>query len=116
MRHEPNSPRPELPRRAAADALADVRRYYGEVLRASADLKTSACCAGDAVPSHLRGLVADVHPEVRERFFGCGLPLPPALDGCTVLDLGCGTGRDCFVLSRLVGESGRVIGVDMTPE
>ena len=88
----------------ATDGLAEVRRYYGEVLRATRDLKTSACCAGDAVPERLRALVADVHPEIRERFYGCGLPLPPALDGCTVLDLGCGTGRDCYVLSRLVGE------------
>jgi SAM-dependent methyltransferase len=100
----------------AADTLADVRRYYGEVLRATSDLKTSACCAGDVVPPHLREIVAAVHPEVRERFYGCGLPLPPALAGCTVVDLGCGTGRDTFVLSRLVGEHGRVIGVDMTEE
>ena len=42
--------------------------------------------------------------------------IPLALNGRTVLDLGCGTGRDCFVLSKLVGESGRVIGVDMTDE
>jgi arsenite methyltransferase len=96
--------------------LAEVRRYYGRVLAATADLKTSACCAGDVAPPHLRQLIADVHPEVRERFYGCGLPLPPALDGCTVLDLGCGTGRDCYVLSRLVGERGQVIGVDMTRE
>lgn len=109
MRHEPTF-------HAPSDTLADVRRYYGEVLRGSADLKTSACCAGDAVPPHLRPLVADVHPEIRERFYGCGLPLPPGLDGCTVLDLGCGTGRDVYVLSRLVGERGRVIGVDMTAE
>jgi arsenite methyltransferase len=108
MRHEPSF--------RAADTLADVRRYYGEVLQATRDLKTSACCAGDAVPVHLRALVADVHPEIQERFYGCGLPLPPVLDGRTVLDLGCGTGRDCYVLSRLVGERGRVIGVDMTPE
>lgn len=108
MRHEPTF--------QAADTLAEVRHYYGEVLRGSADLKTSACCAGDAVPPHLRALVADVHQEVRERFYGCGLPLPPALAGCTVLDLGCGTGRDCYVLSRLVGPTGRVIGVDMTRE
>lgn len=108
MRHEPTF--------QTADTLAEVRHYYGEVLRGSADLKTSACCAGDAVPAHLRALVADVHQEVRERFYGCGLPLPPALDGCTVLDLGCGTGRDCYVLSRLVGQTGRVIGVDMTRE
>jgi SAM-dependent methyltransferase len=111
MRHEAN----ELILQPA-DALAEVRRYYGEVLRATRDLKTSACCAGDPVPVHLRALVADVHPEIRERFYGCGLPLPPALAGCTVLDLGCGTGRDCYVLSRLVGEHGRVIGVDMTAE
>ena len=108
MRHEPTF--------QAADTLAEVRRYYGEVLSGSADLKTSACCAGDAVPPHLRTIVADVHPEVRDRFYGCGLPLPPSLDGCTVLDLGCGTGRDCYVLSRLVGPNGRVIGVDMTRE
>jgi len=57
-----------------------------------------------------------VHPEVRERFYGCGSPLPPALEAMTVLDLGCGTGRDAFLLSRLVGERGRVIGVDMTIE
>jgi SAM-dependent methyltransferase len=99
-----------------SDSLAEVRRYYGLVLAGSGDLKTSACCAGDAAPPHLRPLLADVHPEVRERFYGCGLPLPPALGGCTVLDLGCGTGRDCYVLSRLVGADGRVIGVDMTPE
>ncbi len=111
MRHEPTTFRT-----ADGDTLADVRRYYGEVLRATTDLKTSACCAGDAVPAHLRALVADVHPEICERFYGCGLPLPPALDGCTVLDLGCGTGRDAYVLSRLVGEHGRVIGVDMTAE
>ena len=104
------------PRLDSRDTLADVRRYYGEVLRTSADLRTSACCTGDAVPERLRPLLADVHPEVQERFYGCGLPLPAALAGCTVLDLGCGTGRDCYVLSRLVGERGRVIGVDMTPE
>ena len=68
------------------------------------------------MPAHLRQLLEDVHPQVRERFYGCGSPLPPALDGMTVLDLGCGSGRDAYLLSRLVGEHGRVIGVDMTAE
>ena len=39
---------------------------------------------------------------------------PAELEGKTVLDLGCGTGMDCFIMSKLVGESGKVIGVDMT--
>ncbi len=92
-----------------------VQDYYGKVLKSSADLKTS-CCTAEAMPLHLRGLLKDVHPEVQDRFYGCGSPLPPALDGATVLDLGCGSGRDCYLLSRLVGPQGRVIGVDMTEE
>lgn len=93
-----------------------VREYYGQVLQSSSDLKTSACCTLDTMPKYLRNLLAAVHPEVQERFYGCGSPLPPALQGKTVLDLGCGTGRDCYLLSQLVGTEGRVIGVDMTPE
>lgn len=91
-----------------------IRRYYGEVLQSTADLKTGACCVAEAPPPHLASLLADIHPEVRERFYGCGSPLPSVLEGCTVLDLGCGSGRDVYLLSRLVGESGRVIGIDMT--
>ncbi|MFZ2235427.1 MAG: methyltransferase domain-containing protein [Dokdonella sp.] len=94
----------------------DVRHYYGEVLQSSNDLKTGACCPLESMPESLRAMLADVHPEVIERFYGCGSPIPPALDGKTVLDLGCGSGRDVYLLSRMVGESGRVIGVDMTEE
>ncbi|MCK5888352.1 MAG: methyltransferase domain-containing protein [Methylococcales bacterium] len=93
-----------------------VQNYYSQVLQSSADLKTNACCTIDAMPLYLRTLLADVHPDVLARYYGCGSPLPPNLEGCTVLDLGCGSGRDCYLLSRLVGESGKVIGVDMTEE
>jgi len=98
------------------DITESVQNYYGQVLQSSEDLKTSACCTLDSVPVHLRSLLADLHPEVVARYYGCGTPLPPALQGATVLDMGCGTGRDCYLLSRLVGESGHVIGVDMTEE
>lgn len=93
-----------------------VQNYYGQVLKSNADLKTNACCTIDAMPRHLRSLLTDIHPEVVSRYYGCGSPLPPALKTCSVLDLGCGSGRDSYLLSRLVGESGRVIGVDMTEE
>jgi ubiquinone/menaquinone biosynthesis C-methylase UbiE len=70
----------------------------------------------EAPPRRVLDVLADVHEEVKDRFYGCGSPLPAALDGITVLDLGCGSGRDCYVLSKLVGPAGRVIGVDMTEE
>ncbi|MCK5715617.1 MAG: methyltransferase domain-containing protein, partial [Nitrosomonadaceae bacterium] len=41
---------------------------------------------------------------------------PPLLEGCRVLDLGCGSGRDVYLLSQLVGPTGEVVGVDMTNE
>lgn len=50
------------------------------------------------------------------KFYGCGAPLPLGIDGLHVLDLGSGSGRDCYVCSALVGPSGSVVGVDMTDE
>ena len=94
----------------------EVRHYYGDVLQSSSDLKTGACCPSEAMPESLRTMLADIHPEVIERFYGCRSPIPSVIEGKTVLDLGCGTGRDVYLLSRMVGEGGRVIGVDMTTE
>ncbi|MGQ0587535.1 MAG: methyltransferase domain-containing protein [Gammaproteobacteria bacterium] len=99
-----------------ASITESVRQYYGRVLKSSADLKTSACCLTETLPPQVREVVKDLHPEVLERFYGCGSPIPPALEGITGLDLGCGSGRDCYVLSKLVGPNGRVIGLDMTDE
>lgn len=96
--------------------LEYVRDYYGRILRSSADLKTTACCVAEALPPEIARIVLDVHPEVREKFYGCGVIAPTEIQGRTVLDLGCGTGRDVYVLSRLVGPQGRVIGIDMTDE
>jgi arsenite methyltransferase len=95
-------------------SLEAVRDYYGRVLSTHADLKTSACCSAEAPSPRLRPLFAKLHPEILERFYGCGSPIPDALEGRTVLDLGCGTGRDAYLCSALVGPTGHVIGVDMT--
>lgn len=93
-----------------------VQDYYGKQLRSSADLQTTACCDASTVPEWLKPLLAKLHPEVLARYYGCGLACPPLLEGCRVLDLGCGSGRDVYALAQLVGAGGSVVGVDMTPE
>ena len=56
---------------------AAVQAYYGQELTGTADLKTSACCDADAVPAWLRPLLAQIHPDVLARYYGCGLVCPP---------------------------------------
>lgn len=67
-------------------------------------------------PANVRDAIKLLNPEVEATYYGCGLVIPQLLDGLRVLDLGSGTGRDCFILSKLVGEHGSVVGVDMTDE
>jgi ubiquinone/menaquinone biosynthesis C-methylase UbiE len=96
--------------------LESVKEYYGKILSTNKDLKTNACCLTDSLPKRIRDVLKEIHPEVIEKFYGCGSPIPDDLEGKTVLDLGSGTGRDCYILSKLVGPLGKVIGVDMTDE
>ncbi|MEP1595339.1 MAG: methyltransferase domain-containing protein, partial [Halieaceae bacterium] len=96
--------------------LDTVKDYYGKTLQGSADLKTDACCTLEAPPVYMREILSLVHDDVLSRYYGCGLVAPQLMKGLTVLDLGCGAGRDAYVLSAMVGEQGRVVGVDMTEE
>jgi len=99
------------------DAHDRLKAYYGKILESSKDLKTSACCCSEeCVPIEVKSILKEIDDEIVDRFYGCGSPIPPVLKGCTVLDLGCGTGRDVYVASKLAGENGFVIGVDMTDE
>jgi ubiquinone/menaquinone biosynthesis C-methylase UbiE len=93
-----------------------VKQYYGKRLSTAKDLKTNACCDGGSLPPHQREALSLIDDEIVRRFYGCGSPIPPAIEGCRVLDLGCGSGRDVYLASRLVGPDGFVIGVDMTDE
>ncbi|MDX1645148.1 MAG: methyltransferase domain-containing protein, partial [Thermoanaerobaculia bacterium] len=73
---------------------------------------TELCCPVDYDPRYL-----EVIPEeVLERDYGCGDPSRHLAEGETVLDLGSGCGKICFIASQVVGPGGRVIGVDMTHE
>jgi arsenite methyltransferase len=90
----------------------EVQEHYGEFARTE-----GSCCApqNTLYPIEvLQNLPADIAGFTA----GSGNPVSPASlqPGETVLDLGSGGGLDCFLAARQVGESGRIIGVDMTPE
>jgi arsenite methyltransferase len=94
----------------------EVQEYYGKTLQQSSDLKTNACCTIKVYPDHIKEAMSLIHDEVHNRYYGCGLTIPTELEGTKVLDLGSGAGRDCYILSKLVGQDGEVVGVDMTKE
>ncbi len=94
--------------------LDDVKSYYGDTLSNSNDLLTNACCTGAEPPQYMKDILVKIHDEVLAKYYGCGLIIPPLLEGSRILDLGCGAGRDVYTLSSLVGEHGHVTGVDMT--
>lgn len=86
-----------------------VRRRY----RAGAgEREEDLCCPVDYDPRYLEV----IPPEVLERDYGCGDPSRHLRPGETVLDLGSGGGKICFIAAQVVGPEGRVIGVDFTPE
>ncbi|XP_056385627.1 arsenite methyltransferase-like [Hyla sarda] len=95
----------------------DVKNYYGKHLSNTKDLKTSACAApAKPLPKHIKDALSEIHEDITSRYFGCGLTVPQCLESCRILDLGSGSGRDCYILSKLVGPMGHVTGIDMTDE
>jgi ubiquinone/menaquinone biosynthesis C-methylase UbiE len=91
------------------DVEIAVRERYG----AAAQLKEEAlCCPVEYDPQYLRVLP----DEIVERDYGCGDPSRFVRSGETVLDLGSGGGKICYIASQIVGEKGSVIGVDTNIE
>ncbi len=95
-----------------------VREHYAERIRNSASCcGPSDCCAPETnlYPAELLATLPDGESPVS---YGCGDPITLASlqTGQVVLDLGSGAGLDCFFAAKKVGETGHVIGVDMTPE
>ncbi|MCP4971538.1 MAG: radical SAM/Cys-rich domain protein [Arcobacter sp.] len=96
------------------DAKQNAQEYYGEVLSSSNDLKTTACCTLDMIPKRVRDTLPYIMDEIKDRYYGCGSPMPLVLENQIMLDLGCGSGRDVYILSKLAGQTGFVHGIDMT--
>eukprot|EP00577_Skeletonema_sp_RCC1716_P011386 CAMPEP_0113379574 /NCGR_PEP_ID=MMETSP0013_2-20120614/4299_1 /TAXON_ID=2843 ORGANISM="Skeletonema costatum, Strain 1716" /NCGR_SAMPLE_ID=MMETSP0013_2 /ASSEMBLY_ACC=CAM_ASM_000158 /LENGTH=420 /DNA_ID=CAMNT_0000261859 /DNA_START=67 /DNA_END=1329 /DNA_ORIENTATION=- /assembly_acc=CAM_ASM_000158 len=99
-----------------ANTHSSVETYYGDTLKESADLLTNACCTAARPAPQIAQAISNIHPDVIKKYYGCGFCVPDEVEGMTILDLGCGAGRDVYIASQLVGEKGRVIGVDMTAE
>ena len=96
------------------NVMESVKQYYGEELEGTADLKTSACCTPDSIPGHVRNALPYIAEEIKAKYYGCGSPIPLVLENLKILDIGCGTGRDTYIMSKLVGKHGFVYGIDMT--
>jgi arsenite methyltransferase len=86
-----------------------VRQRYAAGAKERAD---KLCCPVDYNSDYLKV----IPQEVIERDYGCGDPSLYLREGETVLDLGSGTGKLCFIAAQIVGPNGKVIGVDLTDE
>jgi arsenite methyltransferase len=99
---------------AAAEGLVsreDVREFYG---KAGAQPQKELCCP----TAYSKDDISHIPAEVMDISYGCGSPVTLAglNAGETHVDLGAGGGVDCFIAAKAVGRTGKVIGVDMTPE
>ncbi|MBC7921794.1 MAG: arsenite methyltransferase [Ferruginibacter sp.] len=110
--------------RTAEELKNIVKETYSKIALQSKEQNETSCCGATdccAVDTDTAIMAEDYArlpgyvPEA-DLGLGCGLPTEYARmkEGDTVLDLGSGAGNDCFVARSVVGESGRVIGVDMT--
>ena len=90
-------------------AESAVQERYSAAAKAS---EPALCCAVDYDPKYLK----IIPQEVIEKDYGCGDPSRYLKPGETVLDLGSGTGKICFIAAQVVGPGGRVVGVDLTDE
>ena len=101
------------------DVHEEVREHYAERAVSLLDGTARQSCCGDSGSCGYPAAELDTLPEdVRQASWGCGDPVSLATlqAGQRVLDLGSGGGLDCMLAAQKVGETGWVIGVDMTPE
>lgn len=101
---------------------AEIKDAYANVAKGQIEgecCESTACCSPAA--DHTMAVdyrKVEGYQEIADLALGCGIPTDIAKikRGDTVVDLGSGAGNDVFVARQIVGEEGRVIGVDMTPE
>lgn len=95
------------------------QEYYDAIAAASSIDPQATARTRDAegtIPESVRPLLFNVSAEIKNNFHEFGAPLPPLMEGCTVLDLCCGSSRDTYLAAQLVGATGKVIGVEPNAE
>jgi SAM-dependent methyltransferase/DNA-binding transcriptional ArsR family regulator len=107
----------------ANEKKAVIKKKYGEIAMAGGSCCAGSSCCGNSSPIELSkslGYTGDQILSFQDANMGLGCGNPTAFaeikPGDIILDLGSGAGFDCFLAAEKVGSSGKVIGVDMTPE
>ncbi|MFD0976936.1 arsenite methyltransferase [Salinimicrobium gaetbulicola] len=101
-----------------------VKEKYSEIAKQDKASNQASCCGSGSVSTEVYNIMTDDYTEMQgynqdaDLGLGCGLPTQFAQikTGDTVIDLGSGAGNDCFIARHEAGETGKVIGIDFTPE
>lgn len=101
-----------------------VKQKYAEIALQNQDTNASSCCGSGGCSTEVYNIMTDDYDHLEgynpdaDLKLGCGLPTEFAKikTGNYVVDLGSGAGNDCFVARAETGESGKVVGIDFTPE
>ncbi|UAY55361.1 arsenite methyltransferase [Arachidicoccus terrestris] len=101
-----------------------VKQKYGEIAFQDKALNQASCCGSSCCSSDVYNIMSEDYSQLEgynpdaDLGLGCGLPTQFAgiKEGNTVIDLGSGAGNDCFIARREAGASGKIIGVDFTPQ
>ena len=103
---------------------SEIKKSYGDIAKGNIQVgccsTDTACCTTNEFSTSMTEDYTNVkgYEKSADLSLGCGLPTEIANInvGDTVIDLGSGAGNDAFIARRIVGENGKVIGIDMTPE
>src|SRR5690606_38879341 len=102
----------------------EIKKSYGSIAKGNLQVgccsTDTGCCTTDEFSTSMAESYENIdgYDKDSDLSLGCGIPTEIANinEGDTVIDLGSGAGNDAFVARRIVGETGKVIGIDMTPE